>query len=278
MSTAQFDRFKKWFNKGGWLIPVIAILAFSAWSLIARPAGVDVVNGLEPRGSLGVHERNKLTLDSLDILEKVGASQEEMEALFKRHWPNIETSVASWLSWQNVLPEGASIDSMTFHYGDAYKVVANDAYDKETAGYFSDQLVAFVYVAGQKEPLKILLNCLNEYFLLDRGANETLRRIGRGIPEMKFTIGRGQGLLHHVDWGTSLMLAEVFDLELYRGRAQINRNEIDVGRMQTLQDSTDVVQVTVRVYPGDEFDLTTMTLTRQGYVMHAKKHTWRTQQ
>lgn len=28
-------------------------------------------------------------------------------------------------------------------------MVANDAYDKETAGYFSDQLVAFVYVAGQ---------------------------------------------------------------------------------------------------------------------------------
>ena len=108
--------------------------------------------------------------------------------------------------------------------------------------------------------MKVLVRCLNGLFVVD-GSELRLARIFSAEPVMRFTVDRRRGLTTYVDYATSINLAEHFNLPLYRGRIQTTNHRITPTRARALADSTDIVQVTVRVFEGDRFDLGAMTYT-----------------
>jgi hypothetical protein len=57
------------------------------------------------------------------------------------------------------------------------------------------------------------------------------------------------------------MLAERFNLPLYRGKIQTEKNKITPTIARNMESQIDRVQVTVRVFEGDRFDLNTMIYT-----------------
>ena len=106
----------------------------------------------------------------------------------------------------------------------------------------------------------MLVQCLNGTFLeLDRV--NSLQTLGSHTPIERFAIGPREGLIHHVDFPTAMALAEQHRLEVYKTSRQIPANRISYADARAMEDRTDWTQVTVRVYPGDRFDLVNGTYT-----------------
>jgi hypothetical protein len=187
---------------------------------------------------------------------------------FRQTDPSQQTALLASNSWLNqrlimyarqnkYLAVDATIDSVVYHYGSS-KAQAADKTGKIFKGQITDELVGFIYVKGKKDPVGVIVYCTNGTF----GAlSDNLRRVGT-LPG-NFTILKGQGINHHVDYQTAIMLAEHFNLPLYRGRIQTDENWITPAVAKNMESEIDRTQVTVKVFEGDNFNLNTMTYTRR---------------
>lgn len=213
---------------------------------------VDVVHDISPvsRDMRDI----RATLDTLTALPA-----EQREAALRRDWPNLEKDIVCFLRLRGKLPEGMPVEKVEFFFGSLDRVSAADGDGNVMRGYFRNQLVAKVYVPG-RDPESVIVQCLNGLFALERDW-KTLQTLGTYQPIQKFTIAKGEGLVHHVGFTTAVALAERFNLPLYQGQDMGKSNLITPAQARSLQSQTDRIQVTTRVFEGDVFDLVSMKYT-----------------
>ena len=120
--------------------------------------------------------------------------------------------------------------------------------------------IARLHVRGRATPLDFFVQCLNG-MVAPVGAVEHLQPLGSSVPAQRFTIADRQGLVTYVDYPLAISLAERFHLLLYRGRKMAARDRITPDEARRLEPDAARVQVTVKVHPGDRFDLVAGTYT-----------------
>lgn len=237
----------------GWCIVLVVLVGLPLiHAACAKDAeAVDVVNGVRPAHTAfrDIH----IFANELAALPK-----EERAARLKEAKPRLEIGVVHFLRGMGRIPQNAEAEKVEFLFGSLDHVRANDGEGVEHKGYFKDQLVARVHIKDQKDPIDVLVQCLNGVFILP-GDWQKLQSLGEAVPQERFTISRREGLVHHVDYQVAIDLAEYFDLPLYRGRTQTDRHSISPTEARRLESETDRVQVTVHVEDGDRFDLVAMT-------------------
>lgn len=230
--------------------------ALSLLLLMALCAGcstkenVDVVKGVTPISTAfaSIAHAND-TMASMTIGER-GAYLEET-------WPHLDEDLAYFLRRHGKLNSHDHIDRIEFYYGSMEDVQAESATGNRY-GYFKNQLIAMVWLVDTKDPVKVIVECLNGTFAMAEDIQK-LQQVGSHTPLESFTIARNEGLLHHVDYPVAMDLADRFDLPLYRGKVVAEENRISVAEARELEATTDRLQVTVLVYEGDVFDLRRMT-------------------
>ena len=234
-------------------ILVLLVFVLFAFGCGKKAEAVDVVNGIRPASTaLGnIHGYAE---------ELARLPETERAAYLKRERPQLEEGVVYFLRHEvrRLRPE-QKVGQVEFFFGSLDNAVADDGDGVQHNGYFKNQLVARVHV-GDGEPIDVLVKCLNRWFVLP-GQIEGLQSLGAGVPIEQFTIGRREGLTRHVDYTVAIDLAERFNLPLYRGRTQAQRFRINPEEARSLESETDRIQVTVRVFEGDAFDLVNMKFT-----------------
>lgn len=148
------------------------------------------------------------------------------------------------------------IDTILYRYGSGKADAVAGGDKKNHTGVFKDQ--PYAVIKGDtcfQDSMYVFIRCFNGTFSLSAPGATT---IGTGPTE--FTIDRLQGINRYVDYKTSIWLANRFDLVLYEGQGWAGKR-ISSERALQLEDSLAYKAVTVRVYPGDHFDLGTMTYT-----------------
>ena len=233
--------------KGIWL----AVLAM----LFAIGCGedkIDVVNDVEP-----VSASLSSVAETMNAM--VALPEGEWGAYLERNWPHLDEDVVFYLRRTGQLADGIVVERVEFRYGSLDDVWALDQEGERRHGYFRDQIIAVVYPAGG-EPKAVIVQCLNGTFASVDELNR-LQLVGSHTPIEAFTIGRGEGLIHYVDFPVAIDIAERFGLLLYRGRWINRRFEITPDEARRLEHNTDYEQVTVYVVEGDTFDLRRMIFT-----------------
>ncbi len=186
-------------------------------------------------------------------LQDASSPAEMADIISDNQW--LTGRVVSYARELDIIKQNAKVDSVVFYYGSA-QAQAQDKTGKYFDGKITDQLVAFIFHDGIKnDPAGIIVLCTNG-MLADLN---DFTRVTSG--DIEFTIEDRQGINTYVDYETAISLAEHFNLELYRGRSMIEKNKITPAVARSLQSSVDRVQVTVKVYAGDHFDLGSMTYT-----------------
>ncbi|KKW48078.1 MAG: hypothetical protein UY99_C0014G0008 [Parcubacteria group bacterium GW2011_GWA1_59_11] len=232
------------------------LVGFAAALLLIGLAGacgkkkVDLVNGVPPvSGSLASIAE---TLDRMAVLPPG-----ERGAYLERTWPHLDEDVVYFLRRMDRIPQGSRVDRVEFRYGSLNDVRA-ESRDGERYGYFENQIVALVHVGGVREPIAVIVQCLNGTFALLEQLN-ALQPVGSHVPQERFAIGPREGLIHHVDFPTAIAIAERHALPLYRGRDIRESNRITPAEARQMESTTDRLQVTVYVVEGDRFDLASGT-------------------
>jgi hypothetical protein len=223
---------------------VLTALAFGG----SASANVDVVEGVAPMS----HQLAGIagTIDHLATLRTPQDRGRYLEA----NWPHLDEDIVVFLQDRGKIARGVNPTRVQFYYGSMKNVLAESA-DGNRRGYFENQLVAIVTVPGQKEPIRVLVQCLNGTFALVEDL-EKLEMIGDHAPQLRFAIGRGEGLVHHLDYPAAIRVAERFHLPVYRGKQMVAKARISYGEARTLESRTDWTQVTVGgLKTGDRFDL-----------------------
>jgi len=149
------------------------------------------------------------------------------------------------------------IDSIQYHYGTGTAEDVQSGDGNRYSGKFESQPYATISGPCFQKGLSVFILCFNGTFSLN---SDDSRSIGRG--NQIFTIEPGRGINHYVDYETSIWLAEFFNLTLYKGKGWQQQNEITPDEALELYPNLDRVQVTVRVHPGDTFDLGRMVMVR----------------
>lgn len=186
-------------------------------------------------------------------LQDAGSPAEMAEIIGDNQW--LTGRVVSYARELEIIKQNAKVDSVVFYYGSA-EAQAQDKTGKYFDGKVTDQLVAFIFHDGIKnDPAGVIVLCTNG-MLADLN---DFTRITSG--DIEFTIEDRQGINTYVDYETAINLAERFDLDLYRGKNMSKKNKITPATARSLQSSIDRIQVTVKVYAGDHFDLGSMTYT-----------------
>lgn len=209
---------------------------------------LDVVNGIVP---VDVHDI-QWRADFIKSLKPLTPAQRKAE--IDKVVPRLNTQLVAMLRNHGKNCEITSI-TYVFGSGSARQVASGDGntYD----GEFSDQLYAVVKGGTCfGDSLMAFVQCFNGVFIIE-GENQEI--IGTYEPE--FTIAKGQGINRYVDYRTSIWLAEHFDLKLYHGKGWNKKNEISAKEARELENTLYKTQVTVRVFPGDHFNLGTMEYT-----------------
>ena len=215
---------------------------------------IDVVNGRSPVSTALADIQ-----PTLDALAKMPAHQ-RADYLQQRH-PDLAQRVVYYLRQRGKIQSGREVQGVGFHFGSLNKVKAEDGNGQVVQGYFKDQLVARVRVAGQGKPIDVIVRCLNGTFELPEDlARAGMAPVGTQQPDERFTIGRSDNLVRHVGYRTAIDLAERYNLELVRGKGKA-RQKISPAEARRLESETDRVQVAATVYEGDRFDLVAGTYT-----------------
>ena len=215
---------------------------------------VDVVNGLTP-----VSTSMADTQATLDALAKLPEAQRG--AYMHRMHPDLAQRIVYYLRQRGKIQSGAEVQGVDFYFGSLDKVKAEDANGQVVQGYFKDQIVARVRVAGLKSPIAVIVRCLNGTFELPEDlARAGMTPMGMQRPNERFTIGKNDNLVSHVGYRTAIDLAERHSLELWRGKGKA-RQKIAPADARRLESETDRVQVAAMVYEGDRFDLVAGTYT-----------------
>lgn len=234
-------------------IGVIAVLLAFAAACGKKTPTVDVVNGISPVSTslAGV----RVTMDQLAQLPPA-----ERAARLQRDWPHLAEEVGYYARNHSLIPSGANVERIEFVYGSLAQVRANDGAGAGHDGKADNQLIARVHVAGQASPIDLFVVCLNGMVADPRDMGK-LQTLTTSVPAQQFTIGRREGLVHHVDYPLAIDLAERFNLPLYAGQQMREADRITPERAWRMEPDTARVQVTVRVYEGDRFDLVANTYT-----------------
>lgn len=228
---------------------VTAIIGVTA----VQASKIDLVEGVEPmsRSMASI----STTIDRLAELQP-----EQRGAYLEQTWPHLDEDVVFFLRAQNRIPADTPVSRVEFKFGDLDNIWAQEAGGERRFGYVEDQLVAVIQVAGVEKPIVVLVQCLNGTFMeLDR-VND-LQSVGTHTPIERFVIGPREGLVHHVDYPAAIALAEEHRLPVYKTSVQIPSNRISYATARAMESQTDWTQVTVRVFPGDEFNLVNGTYT-----------------
>lgn len=206
---------------------------------------VDLAKGIDPR----ITPDNTL-IQTLADISSAPDDQARMEIISET--PSLNSKIITYAKELGQIRENAHIDSLVYYFGSA-EAQAEDKSGKIFDGKIIDETVAFIYHDGSKEPFAVIVYCQNGMF----GPMNELRRLGRA--NLAFVIGKGEGLNRYVDYQTSIMLAEYFNIPIYRGRQMNQSNLISGDEALSLESSLDQLQVTVKVYQGDQFDIGKMT-------------------
>lgn len=216
-----------------------------------KAEAIDVVNHQSPVSDLYGRIRH-------DLEQMRTMPPEERATYLRTNWPNLEVGVVNFLRQREKIQPNQSIDRVDFRFGSMKNVRADGGDGQTREGYFNDQIVALVYVRGSTRPLAVIVQCLNGVYVLPEDLDaQNMQHIGSYRPVERFTIGYREGLIHHVDFPTAIVLAEQHQLDLYRTQVMSDRNKITPAQARALESRTDWIQVTVRVYEGDTFDLRT---------------------
>lgn len=211
---------------------------------------VDIVNDITP-----VHTWDQSHYVTLDTLAHIPDGQKM--AFIKEHWPTLANDVVA--NVRGYLPKGSVIDSVVFLYGSG-KASANDKRLQVFNGKFNNQLIAAIYLKGDKKnPHMFFVRCLNG---MSDPVDVAINRVGALNPDFEFYITEKQGLCHHVDYQTAIALAKHFHLKLYRGKVLTPENRISYKQAEKMSRHTNRTQITVLVYTGDYFNLRDMTYVR----------------
>jgi len=196
---------------------------------------------------------------TLDALAKLPAAQRA--AYMQQHHPDLAQRVVYFLRQRGKIQSGAEVQGVDFFFGSLSKVKAEDGTGQIVQGYFKDQLVARVRVAGLKDPIAVIVRCLNGTFELPEDlARAGMAPMGTQRLNERFTIGKGDNLVSHVGYRTAIDLAEKHNLQLVRGKGA-QRQKIGPAEARRLESETDRIQVSATVFEGDQFDLVAGTYT-----------------
>lgn len=213
----------------------------------------DVVHGLPPVSD--AFERIEETNRAMATM-----NPEQRRAYLHQHWPNLEEGIVYFLRQRGRINSSETVSRVDFRYGSLDSVRAEGGDGEIKTGYFNNQLVALVYVNGRGEALAVIVRCLNGMFAEPEDF-QSLPQLVSNTPVERFTIGPREGLVDHVPFPVAIDLAERHNLPLYRGHRINRRRLITPAQARQMEPRTDVVQVTVRVYTGDQFDLVNNTYT-----------------
>lgn len=212
----------------------------------AQAASVDVVNGVAP-----VYQ--PFFDDGLAINQKLasmGSDQERM-AYLSEHYPHLDDIVIDHLRQSFSIPLGAIVAKVEFHFGSSDDVTASTGDNKRVRGYFKDQLVAYVTLAGEDAPRLFAVQCTNGMALAIGASAPRLQALVSYDPVQPFTVEQGRGLAFYTkDFPKAIAIARACNFPLYleRGTHQ------PISAEQALATDTDWKQVTVGVKPGTWVD------------------------
>lgn len=193
-------------------------------------------------------------------------SLEERAKAVKDGFPHFERRLATFLRDDRYAQHVGTFDHISrveYVYGSADGAQGMDRQGRLHHGYISEELVARVYLDDRTEPVDVIVRCTNGIFALRGFEGESLYTAG--APVTTFTIQRGEGLCHHVDYVTAIRIAEEFVLPIHRKKLGKRRySVITADEAYSLERQTDRFQVRVMVRPGDHFDINAMTLNGRG--------------
>jgi hypothetical protein len=241
--------------KNRMLLSIIAVMmAFAVVGCHKKPApSIDVVNGVTPVSSALSSVR--ATINELAVM-----SPAERSARLQHDWPHLGEDVVYYVRAAHEIPSDAVVERVEFFFGSLEHVTAGDLALIQYEGHAKNQLIARLHLRGRATPLDFFVLCLNG-MVSPGGAVEHLQTLGSSAPAQRFTIADRQGLVTYVDYPLAISLAERFHLPLYRGRKMAAKDRITPDQARQLEPDTARVQVTVRVCPGDRFDLVAGTYT-----------------
>ena len=234
-------------NRGGPMSLIFLFLACSGGEVIDEQPPIDVVNGVLPVSTAG--EGIGSIFPELD-----GLTPAAMQARIARDYPNLEEGVTYYLRQLGKLNPDQRVEGVTFYFGSLEDVQAESGDGALHRGYIPNQLLASVKIQGENDPMVVIVQCLNGTFMLPGQLDSTLL-VWAEVPVEQFTIAAGEGLAHHVPYQVAIDLAQRHGLTLYHGRNPVAPNEITPDEARGMETNTDHVQVTVRVYEGDVFNL-----------------------
>ena len=226
------------------IIAMMSILAVSGCKKSA-PA-VDVVNGVTQ-----VSDSMSGVRVTMEQLAQLPAT--ERAARLNKDWPHLSEDVTYYAKVNGLIPRSATVNHVDFLFGSLKNVRAGDHNGVQHTGYANNQLVARIHLEGQA-PIDLFVLCFNGMVAAPKDM-EDLQLLGSAMPIEQFTIGRRQGLVPYVDYPVAISLAEKFHLPLYQGRQQTAGRLISPEQARQMEPNTARVQITVKVYPGDRFDL-----------------------
>ncbi len=237
------------------LLGIIFLACKDDEKIVPQNPGVDLVNGITSVDDR-LHFRSA-DLAAMPAVQRAAAIQQSR--------PFLSQGVVHFLRDKNRLGQNTKIDSVQFLFGSSKEIYGEDKTGKRHRGYFKDQLVAKIYPQGQA-PQYVLVECLNGIYSLPEDFEKNLQTLGSQRFQDEFTIRRGEGLIHHVDYATAIDLSRRFGLKLYDFPLGTNKKmrknrEITADRAEGMENMTDWRQVTVKVFTGDKFNLRAMTYT-----------------
>lgn len=196
--------------------------------------------------------------DDLRPIQNEMANMERERAYFylNSKWPRIQSDVVRILREKNVLKPSDTVELVDIVFVKNMKDVIGVGADKmQYRGQLKNQLIAGLIYRDPNLPRRyFILSSFNELVPPDRFNKLS----GLGVFEVKeqFEIGEREGLVNHVSYRTAVELARKHNLELYHGRGVGTEGvRISTRQAHALRSLTDEVQVTIRVYPGDRFNL-----------------------
>lgn len=226
------------------LVIIIVLIIFSVMK-----NKKDVVGGIQPMEESGIGWRTEI----IDSLRKL--PQDQRSEFIQKNVPQLNSQLIRFLRNSRY---DCNVDSVTYLFGSGKAKGVQSGDGNTYDGYYDEQLYAVI--KGEtcfKDSLVVFVQCLNGTFSLK---GKTVQNLGSYKP--RFTIEKGNGINAYVDYQTSIFLAEHFKLPVYIGRDPRFRKRISYQMAKDLEVHLDRKQVTVLVYPGDEFDLGTMSYVR----------------
>ncbi len=206
---------------------------------------LDVVNGTVP---VSVHdiEWRKSLIETLKPMTPT-----ERKAEIDKVLPRLNSQLVASLRERGY---GCDIASIEYVFGSGTSESVESGDGNTYSGFYEDQLYAVI--KGDKcfkDSMMVFVQCFNGTFVIDGKSIYSI-----GIYEPSFTIEKGKGINSYVDYRTAVWIAEQFNLPLYKGQGW-KGPIITPTQARQYENDLDRQAITVKVYPGDYFNLGTIT-------------------